>query len=319
LPNKEQNASTAIDEFASDLAEYSRDPAGFVAVAFEEEPREFQSRDHLQNPSTRFMPCRIVVASGHGVGKTALMGMLTVWAPSTCEDARVEATAGTGQQLFTKTVPELQAWVRKSINSDWFEIQTRSIRVKGCPSNWRTGFLTWEEANPQAFAGLHNYRKRILILFDEACTIPQQVWKAKFGTFTDPGTEIIMLAFSQEENAHSYFNTLFGNASWNSYRIDARDVEGTNKGLFDEWAREYGEDSDFFRVRVRGLAPRASETQFIDRGPIEAPQARRPVVSRTSPWWPASIWPGAATTITSCGSAADSTPTASRRSGCWAK
>jgi hypothetical protein len=213
----------AIGDIAADLAEYSLDPAGFVAVAFEEEPREFQSRiladirDHLQNPSTQCMPCRIVVASGHGVGKTALMGMLTVWALSTCEDARVEATACTGQQLFTKTVPEIQAWVNRSINSDWFEIQTRSIRVKESPSCWRADFLTWEEANPQAFAGLHNYRKRILILFDEACTIPQQVWEAKFGTFTDPETEIIMLAFSQEENAQSYFSTLFGNASWRSY------------------------------------------------------------------------------------------------------
>jgi hypothetical protein len=124
LPNEEQNASTAIDDIAYELAEYSRDPVGFVAVAFEEQPREFQSRiladirDHLQNPKTRFMPCRIAVASGHGIGKTTLMAMLMVWALSTCEDARVEATAGTGQQLFTKTVPELQAWVRKSINSD---------------------------------------------------------------------------------------------------------------------------------------------------------------------------------------------------------
>jgi hypothetical protein len=289
LPDEEQNASTAIDEFADDLAEYSRDPARFVAVAFEERPREFQARiladirDHLQDPGTRFMPCRIAVASGHGIRKTALMAMLTVWALSTCEDARVEATAGTGQQLFTKTLPELQAWVNRSINSDWFEIQARSIRVKESPASWRADFLTWEEANPQAFAGLHNYRKRILILFDEACTIPQQVWEAKFGTFTDPETEIIMLAFSQEENAHSYFSTLFGNASWKSYGIDARDVEGTNKALFDEWAQEYGEDSDFFRVRVRGLAPRASETQFIDRGRIEAAQARRPLVLEDEP------------------------------------
>jgi hypothetical protein len=89
LLEEEQNASTAIDEFAFDLAEYSRDSAGFVAVAFEEEPRELQARiladirDHLQNPATRFMPCRIADSSGHGVGKTALMGMLTVWALST--------------------------------------------------------------------------------------------------------------------------------------------------------------------------------------------------------------------------------------------
>jgi hypothetical protein len=38
----------------------------------------------------------------------------------------------------------------------------------------------------------------------------------------------------------------------------------------------YGEDSDFVRVRVRGLPPAADELQFIDRERIQEAQAREP-------------------------------------------
>ena len=38
--------------------------------------------------------------------------------------------------------------------------------------------------------------------------------------------------------------------------------------------REYGEDSDFVRVRLRGLPPSASELQFIDSARIYAAQKR---------------------------------------------
>src|SRR5690606_12811308 len=50
---------------------------------------------------------------------------------------------------------------------------------------------------------------------------------------------------------------------WGHRQIDSRDVEGTNKAQFQAWVDDYGEDSDFVRVRVRGRFPRASSLQFI--------------------------------------------------------
>ena len=51
---------------------------------------------------------------------------------------------------------------------------------------------------------------------------------------------------------------------WDSVTIDSRDSAFTNKAQIHEWLEDYGEDSDFFRVRVRGLPPAASDLQFID-------------------------------------------------------
>jgi hypothetical protein len=40
--------------------------------------------------------------------------------------------------------------------------------------------------------------------------------------------------------------------------------------LSEQWVRDYGEDSDFVRVRVRGVFPHAGSMQFISSELVEA-------------------------------------------------
>ena len=40
--------------------------------------------------------------------------------------------------------------------------------------------------------------------------------------------------------------------------VDGRDAAGTDKEKIAEWLADYGEDSDFFKVRVRGVSSRRS-------------------------------------------------------------
>jgi len=63
---------------------------------------------------------------------------------------------------------------------------------------------------------------------------------------------------------------------WHPIIVDARESRFTNKAQFEEWATIHGEDSDFFRVRVRGLPPAASDLQYIDSASVRAAQARAP-------------------------------------------
>src|SRR5690606_25581290 len=107
---------------------------GTGALADYDGPREWQSdinqiiRDHLSNPETRFQPLQIAVASGHGIGKSAEMGMLSNWAMSCRDDARIVTTANTEGQLRTKTAPEIGKWFRTSITAGWFDVQAMSIK-----------------------------------------------------------------------------------------------------------------------------------------------------------------------------------------------
>jgi hypothetical protein len=63
---------------------------------------------------------------------------------------------------------------------------------------------------------------------------------------------------------------------WNSRTIDSRQCSLTNQQQIAEWIEDYGEDSDFVRVRVRGLPPNASDLQYIDSARVAPAQKRKP-------------------------------------------
>ena len=86
------------------------------------------------------------------------------------------------------------------------------------------------------------------------------------------------MAFGNPTQSSGRFLECFGQFRnlWHTIEIDARSVRRTNKALIREWAEHYGEDSDFFRVRVRGMAPRVASMQFIPGDLVEAAQQRIP-------------------------------------------
>jgi hypothetical protein len=233
---------------------------------------------HLSNPATRFQPLMLSVASGHGIGKSACIGMIVNWALSTCDDAKVVITANTDTQLRTKTSPEVGKWQRLAITSHWFDVQSTSVasKDKEHAKNWRADFVPWSEHNTEAFAGLHNKGKRIVLIFDEASAIADKVWEVAEGALTDEGTEIIWIAFGNPTRNVGRFRECFRRFKhrWKHRQIDSRTVEGTNKEQIGKWAVDYGEDSDFFKVRVRGMFPSMSARQFISEADVTGAYGR---------------------------------------------
>lgn len=234
--------------------------------------------EHLRNARTRHTPLRIATASGHGIGKSAGISMVNKWALDTCVDTRIVITANTEGQLLTKTSPELAKWQRLAITSDWFKTNATSIvsTMPGRDKSWRADLVTWSENNTEAFAGLHNQGKRIVLIFDEASGIAQKVWEVALGALTDEGTEIIWLAFGNPTQNTGSFRECFGKARnlWRTRQIDSRTVEGTNKAYLDELVQTYGIDSDVVKVRVLGQFPSASSMQFIASDIAEAARDR---------------------------------------------
>ena len=222
---------------------------------------------HLANAKTRFTPCRIARASGHGIGKSALIAMLVKWGLDTAVDTRIVITANTESQLLTKTAPEIAKWASLALTSDWFRptatalVSTRPGRER----SWRADLVTWSIANTEAFAGLHNQGKRLILIFDEASGIPAKVWEVALGALTDEKTEIVFLVFGNPTQGSGPFRECFGRFRhlWDVRQIDSRTVEGTNKAYLQELVETYGEESDIVRVRVRGQFPSASSMQFI--------------------------------------------------------
>ena len=282
------------EEIIQLAADCDADPLRWAELAFDwghgeledyDGPREWQReafaeiRDHLQNPETRFQPLMLARASGHGIGKSAFIGMVTNWAMSTCDDCKVVITANTDNQLRTKTSPEVGKWARLAITSDWFDINATSIASKdpGHSKTWRTDFTPWSEHNTEAFAGLHNKGKRIVLIFDEASAIADKVWEVAEGALTDEGTEIIWIAFGNPTRNTGRFRECFRRFKhrWKGRQIDSRTVEGTNKQQIQKWVDDFGEDSDFVKVRVRGMFPSMSARQFISEADVTDAYGRK--------------------------------------------
>lgn len=290
-------------ELGRDLGEMGNDPFGAVCYGFpwgkgdladSQGPRKWQREvleyigAHLSNPSTRYQPCRVAVSSGHDIGKSAFIALITWWAKSTFERCRCNISANTDNQLKTKTSPELAKWFRLAVNAHWFEKTVTSVKIADAKfaEEWRTDLIPWSEENPAAFAGLHNKGKRLLFIIDEASEVPQIIFDTMEGVLLDENTEIIVIvAGNPTRNKGPFYDIVFGKRRhrWKTWTIDSRTVEGTNKDQLKQWEQDYGEDSDFFRVRARGLPPVAESAQFIDQDLIDSAQKRRVVVLPDEP------------------------------------
>ena len=235
-------------------------------------------RDRLADPVERFQPIQIARASGHGIGKSAIFGIVQNWAMSCFTNARIVTTANTAIQLRTKTSPEIGKWFRLSITGDWFHVNSMSIKAKDKKrtESWRSDLVTWSEHNTEAFAGLHNEGNIIVLIFDEASGIPEKIWEVAHGALTDENTIILWLVFGNPTLNSGPFRECFRNNRkfWSSAQIDSRSVEGTNKKFIARLQEQYGEDSDIFKVRVRGQFPTTSMKQFIDTADVDAARVR---------------------------------------------
>ena len=269
---------------AEDMGRFYADPVGFVYYAYEwgkgelagfDGPDKWQ-REWLADVGRQVLerkfdgvnpvsPIRKSTASGHGIGKSALVGMAIDWIASTRPHCRGVVTANTFEQLQNKTWAQIALWTKRCITSHWFDVSASALwmRHKQYPESWRVDGQTCREENSEAFAGLHAVNSTPFYIFDEASAIPDTIWEVAEGGTTDG--EPMWFVFGNPTRNTGRFRECFGKerARWTTDQIDSRTCKLPNKELIAEWEKSYGEDSDFFRVRVKGIFPRAGNSQFI--------------------------------------------------------
>lgn len=274
--------------------DYRHDPEGFVAFAFEATPEPWQTdildnirKELLQQKTTRFKVIQEAISSGNGSGKSALVAWLMIWAMVTEVDCRGVVTANTESQLRTKTFSELSKWFNRCKYRHWFNLTATSM-VSANPKHnktWRIDAIPWSLNNPEAFAGMHNEGSRIMLVMDEASAIPNIIWETAEGALTDRETEIIWLVCGNPTRNTGRFRECFSKYRhrWHCVKVDTRTVSHTNKQQIQQWLEDHGEDSDFFKVRVRGEFPDLGSRQFISMSTVDAAITRDNQVPYNTP------------------------------------
>jgi hypothetical protein len=141
---------------------------------------------------------------------------------------------------------------------------------------WRIDQIPWSAERSESFAGLHNKGHRILVVFDEASAIDDIIWETTEGALTDADTQIVWCVYGNPTRTTGRFHKECSRPRRFVYnRVDSRTVRFTNKAQIQEWLTEYGEDSDFVRVRVKGQFPRAGFANFIAPELCEGARRRR--------------------------------------------
>lgn len=271
-----------MSTIAEDIVSFYDDPYKFVIYAFPwgepGTPLEHQSApDKWQKDLLNLIRDEIIagrqdslraaITSGHGVGKSAITAWITLWFISTRPNPQILVTANTMSQLTTKTWRELSKWHQMAINKDWFEWTATKFYLKEKPETWFATAMPWSEHRSEAFAGMHE--ENVLVIFDEASGIADKIWEVVEGAMTTPNA--MWFAFGNPTQNVGRFRECFRKYAhrWKQFKVDSRTAKMASQEQIKQWAEDYGEDSDFFLVRVKGEFPSRSSMQFISSALVD--------------------------------------------------
>jgi len=287
------DSSPINDELLADLLQFENDPLQFAYYAFpwgevdtplakytSLEPWQEQILKDIRDGmlSVEEAIVRISVRSGHGIGKSALICIVILWAMLK-PDTRGVVTANTERQLRTKTWAELGKWYNMYIGKELYKLSATALvsADKSKQLTWRIDMIPWSEDNSTAFAGLHNQGGRLLLIFDEGSEIPKIIYEVARGALSDANTQIIWLVFGNPTlNTGEFYNMHQKSEDnpWICYAVDSRQVSFTNKKELERQIRVEGIDSDIVKIRILGEFPSQGMAEFLSSVMIAEAMAR---------------------------------------------
>ena len=262
------------------------DPLGFVNFAYdwnkgvlagEKGPDEWQEQalEEIGRGDKEPKALLYSIKSGHEVGKTTLAAWIIHWFISTRPHPQIVATANTQAQLGTKLWRELAKWWNVSVHKEWFTWTATKFYHNAFPETWFAAAIPWSKDNADAFQGTHE--KRVLIVYDESAAIDDVIWEATEGSMPVNG---IWLVTGNPTKTTGRFRECWGRFKhrWMNRTVDARTAKHSNKQRIQDWIEDYGEDSDFVRIRVTGEFPRSSIGQFISDELVSEARQRKLII-----------------------------------------
>lgn len=255
-----------------ELAKWADDSVGWGRESGRN-PTEYQvgvMRSVEENKLTAWRGC-------HSCGKEFTIGSLAVWA-AYARGMKVLVVSATEQQVIGQTMTEVRrAWRdAREAHGIGGQLFQGSVRIGG---EDRIIALTGS-ANVDALTGWHDAENGVLVAISEGQgeRLEAAAYDAAFGNVTTDKGRI--LAAGNPVRPEGRFYEAHQKAHWNQFQTSASDTPNVKAGEMvrsgfpaPDWpkqvAREYGQESAFYRGRVEAEFPDTAEDSLINRAWIE--------------------------------------------------
>lgn len=217
---------------------------------------------------------RLAIRSGHGVGKSAWLARRIIWWGSTRNPWKVGCTAPSSSTMFDALWSELAKWHAKMPDGlkGLFEWRPERFDYVKEPAVSYAVAKTARRETPEALAGLHS--ENMLFVIDEASGVDDIIFETARGAMSTIGAKTIMTGNPTRLSGY-FFDAFHKNRGhWATMQVSCYESSRTNVAEIDQWKEEYGEDSNFFRVRALGEFPTAEDDVIIPLHMVESAVVR---------------------------------------------
>lgn len=215
---------------------------------------------------------------------------MILWFLSTRYPAKIAVAAPTQHQIQDVLWSELGMWHRKmpAPFRDQFGIQNSQQAMRfylnDAPGESFAVGRSGSKNNPEALQGFHS--DNMLFILDEASGIDDIVFEVAGGALSTKGSKIMMTANPTRTSGYFYQSHHGSRDMWHTMVVSCHDSSRVDASYPAQIAREYGIDSNVYRVRVLGEFPTADDDTLIPLEIVEAARCRDVAITeRLMPVW----------------------------------
>ena len=227
---------------------------------------------------------RVAVRGPHGLGKTAMEALATLWFAETREaagdDWKVPTLASVWRQLDKFLWPEIHKWARRI---DWDKLarqpwrDSRDLLDLNLKLTYGSAFALASDT-PESLEGAH--ADHILYVFDESKAIPAGVFDAAEGAFSGSGSDTVLealaLVVSTPGEPSGRFADIHlnrpGTEDWWTRHVTVDEAIAAGR-ISRDWVeargRQWGRTSSIYMNRVLGEFAKQSEDSTIPLAWVE--------------------------------------------------
>jgi hypothetical protein len=257
-------SASTLDELVALQAEYAYEPEKWAYNVCGFEAKDWQAsglRDYIEHQFCAW-------CTGSGVGKSAMLAIIILHFLATRPFPKIPCTAPSGHQLNDVLWAEIHKWMRRSeMLSKLFKHTATKVGLIGHENEW---FAVARTSRPQpgrdTAEGLQGFHAdHVLYAVDEGSGVSDQILGAVDGALTTPGSHAIIA--SNPTRRTGYFYKIMHDEElqrvWATRVISSRDSSFVDPAYIKRIESHYGAESDYCRMRVDGLFPRAESSALV--------------------------------------------------------